>query len=350
MSKLKDSAILTLNDFSRIKEKSKPLSIYTSTATNLTKDNENFGTIYRCSWSNAGSHTLRFSGVATGYSGYMAAIRFYSTQYCVAAIDGSLGAMLPVTDGVAPKFLDTFRGTKIRSIPENLFSGIDTSSATNTSYMFIRTFQDTEITSIPAGLFSGIDTSSATDTSYMFTSTFQSTPITSIPAGLFSGIDTSSATNPTFMFSYTFYNCRSLAGYIPPTAFSKNIPSNNSVWNRTFNNTNLATTCPAGTVQYITRYEDEWNGNVSCQTCAAAGLPQVANGCRTPCSFVSELHIGDNVYPLYSDKTHASSPVLHVGSGNDVCYAFMEPDTNGDKPGLHINYNGNPHVVIAPQP
>ena len=42
MSKLKDSAILTLNDFSRIKEKSKPLSIYTSTATNLTKDNENF--------------------------------------------------------------------------------------------------------------------------------------------------------------------------------------------------------------------------------------------------------------------------------------------------------------------
>ena len=42
MSKLKDSAILTLNDFSRIKEKSKPLSIYTSTATNLNEDKENF--------------------------------------------------------------------------------------------------------------------------------------------------------------------------------------------------------------------------------------------------------------------------------------------------------------------
>ena len=42
MSKLKDSAILTLNDFSRIKETSKPLSIYTSTASNLSKDNENF--------------------------------------------------------------------------------------------------------------------------------------------------------------------------------------------------------------------------------------------------------------------------------------------------------------------
>ena len=42
MSKLKDSAILTLNDFSRIKEKSKPLSIYTSTASNLIPNNESF--------------------------------------------------------------------------------------------------------------------------------------------------------------------------------------------------------------------------------------------------------------------------------------------------------------------
>ena len=42
MSKLKDSAILTLDDFSRIKEKSKPLSIYTSTSSNLIPDNESF--------------------------------------------------------------------------------------------------------------------------------------------------------------------------------------------------------------------------------------------------------------------------------------------------------------------
>ena len=42
MSKLKDSAILTLNDFSRIKETSKPLSIYSSTASNLNQDNETF--------------------------------------------------------------------------------------------------------------------------------------------------------------------------------------------------------------------------------------------------------------------------------------------------------------------
>ena len=42
MSKLKDSAILTLNDFSRIKEKSKPLSIYASTESNLNSDNDIF--------------------------------------------------------------------------------------------------------------------------------------------------------------------------------------------------------------------------------------------------------------------------------------------------------------------
>ena len=41
MSKLKDSAILTLNDFSRIKESSKPLSIFTSTVSNL-NDNDTF--------------------------------------------------------------------------------------------------------------------------------------------------------------------------------------------------------------------------------------------------------------------------------------------------------------------
>ena len=37
MSKLKDSAILTLNDFSRIKENCKPLPVYTSTTENLPK-------------------------------------------------------------------------------------------------------------------------------------------------------------------------------------------------------------------------------------------------------------------------------------------------------------------------
>ena len=42
MSKLKDSAILTLNDFSRIKETSKPLSIYTSTVSNLNQENDTF--------------------------------------------------------------------------------------------------------------------------------------------------------------------------------------------------------------------------------------------------------------------------------------------------------------------
>ena len=42
MSKLKDSAILTLNDFSRIKEKSKPLSIYTSTVSNINPEKDNF--------------------------------------------------------------------------------------------------------------------------------------------------------------------------------------------------------------------------------------------------------------------------------------------------------------------
>ena len=35
MSKLKDSAILTLNDFARIRENSRPLPVYSSTSSNL---------------------------------------------------------------------------------------------------------------------------------------------------------------------------------------------------------------------------------------------------------------------------------------------------------------------------
>ncbi|MBR2285973.1 MAG: hypothetical protein IJ866_00720 [Alphaproteobacteria bacterium] len=166
-------------------------------------------TTYTCTWSSAGEHTIRFGGEATGY-GDNSTISFYQqsngTQDKIKSISGSLGAIFPVVGGVVPKFSYTFYSTRITSIPANLFSGIDTSSATNTSDMFSYTFNNTNITSIPSDLFSTINTSSATNTDSMFLGTFGYTNITEIPANLFSTIDTSSATNTSHMFNSTFNN------------------------------------------------------------------------------------------------------------------------------------------------
>jgi len=294
-------------------------------------------TTYTCTWGSADTHTVRFGGTATDYSTdtSTAAISFYSgTQANVASIDGSLGAMFPVVNGNIPRFYMTFYNTPITSIPAGLFSGIDTSSVTNTSYMFYRTFLGTKITSIPAGLFSAIDTSSATNTSNMFEDTFYGTQITSIPTGLFSGIDTSSATNTGGMFNYTFYNCTgltsiptglfsaidtrsatdtrqmfyrtfygctNLSGYIPPNAFPSTIKpgssSSTQMWYQTFSGTNLATTCPAGTGEYNTGFQNDWgysNSNtttsgtyrVSCEPCGTlpANATRITGTCNWTCN------------------------------------------------------------------
>lgn len=349
-------------------------------------------TTYTCTWVSSGAHTVRFGGTATGYntSTSVPTISFYQfsggTQAKVASVSGSLGAMFPVVGGNIPRFYQTFYNcNRLTSLPAGLFSGIDTSSATNTSYMFNGTFNNTGITSIPAGLFSGvdtssatntrymffstfggcssltslpaglfsaIDTSSATDTSYMFYSTFSRTGITSLPAGLFSAIDTSSATNTSQMFYQTFYNCSSLGGYIPPTTFPSTIhpgSNNTKMWYRIFNNTQLATSCDSfpGTTQYITGFESDWAGKVSCQTCAEAGMAEYAGKCRTYCSAMSVLHAGNYEYPLLTDRTGVPAPVLALKKNDDVCYLYMEQDDNLDIPGLHIKYDNHTYSPVS---
>jgi len=115
------------------------------------------------------------------------------------------------------------------SIPANLFSLIDTSSTTNTNFMFWQTFSyyayNSTTSVIPASLFDSIDTSSATSTSYMFANIFSycayNSTTATIPTGLFDSIDTSSATDTSCMFQHTFNNFarNSATGTIPARLF-----------------------------------------------------------------------------------------------------------------------------------
>lgn len=72
------------------------------------------------------------------------------------------------------------------------------------------------------------------------------------------------------MFQETFSGCTGLTGYISKTFFSglvaNNHPYTTNMMSSIFYNTgSLATSCPNGTIQYFTGYEDYWNTHVSCE-------------------------------------------------------------------------------------
>ena len=252
---------------------------------------------YTCTWETAGAHTIRFGGVASEY-GSESSIAFWrssnGTQANIASITGSLSSIFPqlgTGTGELPLFTNTFKGcTNLTSIPATLFENITDGTQnmfsstfegctglasipvglfgdfeTGAQNMFANTFNGcTSLTTIPSGLFGDI---SSGETS-LFYGTFKNcTGITAIPADLFSNI--TSAAN--FMFSETFNGCTLLSGYIPPTTFAGLIanssPTATDMWLNTFNATNVATSCSSFTDmrQYITNYETEWNGKVSCE-------------------------------------------------------------------------------------
>jgi len=213
-----------------------------------------YATFYLCTGLTSIPSNL-FSGITTGASWMF----YYTFNSCTGLTSIPAGLFSSITTGASYMFGNTFQGcTRLTSIPADLFSSIKTVAAR----MFYQTFAGcTGLQSIPADLFSGITTGA----NWMFRSTFDGcTGLTTIPAGLFSGIKTSASN----MFYYTFNGCTNLSGYIPPSTFAGLIanghPTATDMWYATFSNTKLATSCPAGTVQYTTGYESEWNGKVSC--------------------------------------------------------------------------------------
>lgn len=218
---------------------------------------------YSHTYTTTGAKTIKFGGVALGYSPNTetAAISFsLQTPTLIETVSGSLGAIFPTlgsANGEQPRFYETFKGCyNLTSIPDNLFSGITGS----TDSMFRSTFDRcSQLSTIPSTLFSGI-TGTAPN---LFRSTFyECGALNTIPNGLFSGI--TGASNS--MFKFTFYNTTSLTGFISPELFAGlNGETATDLMQNIFSGSGLMTSCPIGTHQFITGYESSWSGKVACQ-------------------------------------------------------------------------------------
>jgi len=221
-------------------------TIDTITRTNTTE------TLYDHTYTTAGVKTIRFGGLATRYNENKAypAIRIFSgeidrhangsrssgTEIYVGKISGSVGAIFPTlgnSDYLQPSFYMAFHGLKnvTGEIPADLFSGV---YGNTVPMMFFSVFYGSAFTG-------------------------------NIPSNLFSGVTTAHA----WTFGYAFSNCSKLTGYIPSSLFAGLIangsPYASYMMYSIFNNTNLATTCPTGTMPHHTGYEQYWGNKVSCQ-------------------------------------------------------------------------------------
>ncbi len=165
-----------------------------------------------------------------------------------------------------------------------------------------------------------------------------------IPANLFSGI--SGAAN-SFMFREMFYGCTNLDGYIPYNLFDGITGLGSSHMNDIFyNDTKLATTCPTGTTQYTTGYENYWKPASS----GTNSTPRVAckpdtvvcdhayNGtCPDLCSFATELKTSSGLsFPLFATKETAVA--INIRQNGVTCYVPLESG-NGGSGSLNIAYN-----------
>ena len=316
---------------------------------------------YNHTYTTGGSKTIRFGGVATMYSDNgSSAIRFggqtsdLTTPSLLMEINGSLGQIFPTIEQgqqkyQQPIFLNLcWNCINLTSISEDLFEGI-TGDAIN---MFAGSFQDCRaLRFIPDGLFNGIYGGKKG----MFLAAFYDcASLTSIPENLFNGINI----NAEVMFNGTFMNCSRLKGFIPKNLFSGLIasgsPISSDMMASIFRNTALATTCPIGTSQYITGYEEYWGGKVACEPhthiCdTGTYFPTTTDGCvecpeNNYCPGGTYTYNGTNLgitqcpAGLYSPagmwEATQCGRILHVGDG----FVYLRA-TKKTSPSLHLDLN-----------
>ena len=341
--------------------------------------------LYTCSYSTSGVKIIRFGGLASGYSKLPSSTISFSLVYKentpnhINKVSGDLSKIFPYistnsSNGEQPRFSQLFYGAyNLQSVPGTLFSGYTTAATMMFRYAFA---QCSSLEQIPETLFSGISVGA----SQLFESTFLNcTGLQSIPANLFNNIQNGAYGE----FYATFGGCASLSGYIPPSLFAR---LNNSGQYSTnmmasiFGGTNLDTTCPAGTVQFVTGYENYWDGHVSCVdenlVCSAGeylpahgyecspcpennycvggtytysentayGATQCPNSWYAPRGMSSAdqcgriLHVGENV--VYLRNVKKTTPSLNVRVDGYTFYGNM---TTADVP---MNANTTAHMKV----
>nr|MBQ0091127.1 InlB B-repeat-containing protein [Candidatus Enterousia merdequi] len=276
-----------------------------------------------------------------------------------------------ITGAPAPNMFESvFAGCRnlTGSIPGNLFAGIRGAPAEG---MFAGTFTEcTNLTDpIPSGLFSGIVGAPAAG---MFSGTFALGGFTGpIPSGLFSGISGAPANS---MFEYTFGECynltgsipenlfagisgepaswmfnatfagdRNLSGYIPAKLFSGIYQDPNIEdygMDNVFVNSGLATSCPQGTINYTTGFENYFNDKVACQlvyniTYELDGGTNYSNAPTTYTAYGENILLGNPtkdgfIFAGWYDNSEYSGKVItdipNDVSGNVTLYAKWAPN------------------------
>ena len=162
---------------------------------------------------------------------------------------------------------------------------------------------------------------------YMFQEAFINTALTKLPNNLFSNITTA---DDSYTFSKMFYNDTSLSGYIPATLFRNMTNKGSSFWyamSDMFTGTGLDTSCPVDTKQYVTGFEQYWNGKVSCipinQFMCAAGYTAVKSSenssyhCES-CSGNADCPTGVNLYNC-QDEDYIGDEYYIGNDKSDAC-------------------------------
>lgn len=327
-------------------------------------------TSYSHEFATGGVKTIRFGGLATGYSATeVPAISFKENTF-IQILSGSLGAIFPTlgaTIGYQPRFHETFiRCTNLKQIPSTLFNGVTGSISKMFSFAFA---YDSNLESIPAGLFNGV-TGGA---SGMFNATFVNcAKIPAIPSGLFDGI--TSPENAMFrqtfqncygltrlpdglfrnitggggnmVFFMTFYNCKNITGYVPTNFFGSNLSTNNNNMHQVFDNTKLYTTCPCGTHQYTTGYESVWNSKVSC----TVGLKPNEHWYNGRCSAICDAGITwlktSTGLSLLLVAEKVTTPSIHISYNDKICYVpLMAGNANN---AVNLAWAGNTYHTFLP--
>ena len=268
-----------------------------------------------------------FSGITVGGGNTFNA----TFKGCTALTTIPSGLFGNVTTGGDQMFIDVFNGCNhLTTIPSGLFGNLVTGSKN----MFQRSFQGcTALAALPSGMFAKLTTGGES----MFVDTFKNdTSLASLPDDLFGSLRTPAAS----LFQTTFDGCTSLSGYIKPSMFGELIkngsPTALNMWKNTFNNTQMATSCPVNTTQYATGYNGtdtlaytKWNGYVACVSTTPMEIALDTTGATTSGSPATVYLSYNTGWFSDSNGTNAITGLTAVPTKTGLVFAGFFTGQNG---------------------